>query len=163
MPVAGCDAPSSCVGRVPGVPEIVHVDKPPPFPGLCPEQGLYNCLTVFVCPPTHPPRGVRDLSACLVWSSPAMGGDAGHYRLRALVSATLWAALFPMARLVSGTPSQSYMICPVLVQCVPTPLANITTCYYSYAQRLFLPLCDPRYKKRQNNRITYRTTIVHLS
>ena len=41
------------------------------------------------------------------------------------MSATLWAELTLLALSVSGTPSLSYMNCPDLVQCVPSPLANI--------------------------------------
>ena len=83
-------------------------------------------LPLFVCPPPHP-RGDRDLSACLVLSPPDQGGDVCNYRLRALESATLWAVVPFWHCLVSGTPSLSYMICPELVQCVPSPLGKRVT------------------------------------
>ena len=52
-----------------------------------------------------------------------------------------------MAGLEGSTPSLSYMICPVLVQCVPTPLAN--PCLYSnnclpfHSQTVFSPPTHP--------------------
>ena len=66
---------------------------PPPTKG----EGWHGldrggCQPLFLCPAT-PPRGGRDLSTCLVLSAPDKGGEAGHYRLRELVSATLWAVL----------------------------------------------------------------------
>ena len=88
-------------------------------------QGLW-IVPAFVCLPTPPhPLGDRDLSTCLVLSPPDQGGDVCYYRLRALVSTTLWAVLPFWHCLVSGTPSLSYMNCPELVQCAPPPLCKL--------------------------------------
>ena len=95
----------------------------PPVQVCAPEQGWYSCLAVFVCPPTHP-RGGAGFFCLSGLVFPRPGGGCRSLSLRALVSATLWTALSPLALSVSGTPSLSYMICRVLVQCIPTPLAN---------------------------------------
>ena len=135
-----CVAPTRAMfGRVPGVPQTAPAEKtlhpylgrqdcvvvwlptPPPTEG----QGwhgldLGRCQPLFLCPPT-PPRGGRDFSTCLVLSPPDQGGDVGHYRLRALVSATLWAVLPFWHCLVSRTPSLSYMPLMTCAVCSSPP------------------------------------------
>ena len=96
--------PRACVGRVQGVPETMQecaLRPPPPLVTVARDCG--QCLPLFVCPPP-PPRGDRVLSACLVLSPPNQGEDVCNYRLRALVSATLWALLPFWHCLMSGTP-----------------------------------------------------------
>ena len=95
-----------------------RVPPPPPDNG----HGIWTA-PAFVCLPP-PPWGDRDLSFCLVLSPPDQGGDACYYRQRAVVSASLWAALPLWHYLVFGTPSLSYMNCPKLLQCVPPPLGK---------------------------------------
>ena len=81
-----------------------------------------------VCLPTRPPTGGRDLSSCLVLSPPSRGGRCrllwppGPGECDTMGSA---APSGTVGASVSGTPSLSYMNCPDLVQCVPTPLANL--------------------------------------
>ena len=52
-----------------------------------------------------------------------------------------------MAGLEGSTPSLSYMICPVLVQCAPTPLANPCLCSNNclpfHSQAVFCPPTHP--------------------
>ena len=52
-----------------------------------------HCLPLFVCPAPPWGGGGRDLSSCVVLFPRDQAGDACNYRLRALVSVTLWAVL----------------------------------------------------------------------
>ena len=88
VPVAGCVAPTSCCWAGPGGSRDHAGVCPPPRPWPGPMDIACLCLSA---PP--PPWGGRDLSSCLVLSPPDQGGDACNYRLRALVSVTLWAVL----------------------------------------------------------------------
>ena len=94
-----------------------------PLSRFVPRAGVVQ-LRGSVCLPTHPPTGGAGFVCLSGLVFPRPGGGCRSLSLRALVSATLWTAPSPLAMSVSGTPSLSYMICRVLVQCVPTPLAN---------------------------------------
>ena len=107
---AGRKDPPPHLGRQDCV--VVWLPTPPPV-----TWAYGQWLPLFVCPP--PRGGDRDLSSCLVLSPPDGGGEVCYYRLRALVSATLWAVLLFRHFLVSGTPSQWAQNGLILIVCAP--------------------------------------------